>query len=54
MFGKLAKLMSAKPNEKVRNGQAESNLFIRRAAIAFMGVLALTGVLLANLYHLQI
>ncbi len=54
MFGKLVKLMSPKPNEKVRNGQAESNLFIRRAVIAFIGVLALTGVLLANLYHLQI
>ena len=54
MFGKLGKLMSAKPHEKVRNGQAESNLFARRAVVAFVGVLALTGVLIANLYHLQI
>ncbi len=40
--------------EKVRNGKAEVNLFVRRALIAFLGVLALTGVLLTNLYHLQV
>lgn len=54
MFGKLGKLTSSKPREKVRDGQAESNLFARRAVIAFAGVLALTGVLIANLYHLQV
>ncbi|EFX92909.1 penicillin-binding protein 2 [Actinobacillus ureae ATCC 25976] len=54
MFGKLGKLTNPKPREKVRDGQAESNLFARRALVAFIGVLALTGVLLTNLYHLQI
>lgn len=53
MFKKLSKWVPKK-YEKVRNGQAEKNLFIRRAVVAFIGVLALTGVLLANLYHLQI
>ncbi|KMK51068.1 penicillin-binding protein 2 [[Actinobacillus] muris] len=54
MFGKLGKLTKPKHYEKVRNGQAELNLFIRRALIAFLGVLGLTGILLTNLYHLQI
>ena len=54
MFAKLGKLTSQKPREKVRDGKAESNLFARRALIAFIGVIALTGVLLTNLYHLQI
>ncbi|OOR99044.1 penicillin-binding protein 2 [Haemophilus paracuniculus] len=54
MFGKLGKWIASKPTEKVRDGQAEVNLFARRALIAFVGVLALTGVLLANLYNLQI
>ncbi|QLB15710.1 penicillin-binding protein 2 [Mannheimia granulomatis] len=54
MFGKLGKLTSSHSREKVRDGQAESNLFARRALVAFMGVLALTGVLLTNLYHLQV
>lgn len=54
MFGKFTKLSSANRYEKVRDGLAESNLFARRALIAFLGVLALTGVLLVNLYHLQI
>lgn len=54
MLGKLRKLTSSKPKEKVRDGQAESNLFARRALVAFIGVLALTGVLFTNLYHLQI
>lgn len=51
MFGKLIK---PRVYEKVRNGQAEKNLFIRRALVAFLGVLALCGVLLGNLYSLQI
>ncbi|VEB27179.1 penicillin-binding protein 2 [Actinobacillus lignieresii] len=54
MFGKLGKLTNPKPREKVRDGQAESNLFARRALVAFLGVLVLTGVLLTNLYHLQV
>ena len=54
MIGKLGKLTKPKKYEKVRNGQAELNLFVRRALVAFIGVLVLTGVLLTNLYHLQI
>ncbi len=33
---------------------AESALFVRRALVAFLGILLLTGVLIANLYNLQI
>lgn len=51
MFGKFFRTPTY---DKVRNGQAEKNLFIRRALIAFLGVLALTGILLGNLYQLQI
>ncbi|QBQ63883.1 penicillin-binding protein 2 [Actinobacillus indolicus] len=54
MIGKLGKLTKSKRYEKVRNGQAELNLFVRRAFVAFIGVLVLTGVLLTNLYHLQV
>lgn len=52
MFGK--KRTASTGREKIRNGQAETNLFVRRALIAFLGVLGLTAVLLANLYNLQI
>ena len=54
MFGKFGKLTQPKRREKIRNGQAEKNLFIRRALVAFLGVLGLTSILLANLYNLQI
>lgn len=54
MLGKLGKLTKTKPYEKQRNRQAEVNLFMRRAFIAFIGVLGLTAILLINLYHLQI
>ncbi|WP_075180664.1 peptidoglycan DD-transpeptidase MrdA [Pantoea sp. 1.19] len=37
-----------------RDYNAESALFVRRALIAFFGILLLSGVLIANLYHLQI
>ncbi|MDX5627910.1 MULTISPECIES: peptidoglycan DD-transpeptidase MrdA [unclassified Brenneria] len=37
-----------------RDYTAESALFVRRALVAFLGVLLLSGVLIANLYHLQI
>ncbi|WP_099121687.1 peptidoglycan DD-transpeptidase MrdA [Xenorhabdus sp. KK7.4] len=37
-----------------RDYTAESALFIRRALVAFVGVILLTGVLIANLYNLQI
>ncbi|OAQ13969.1 penicillin-binding protein 2 [Bibersteinia trehalosi Y31] len=54
MFSLLSKWVKPKKYEKVRNGQAEKNLFIRRALIAFLGVLGLTGILLTNLYNLQV
>ena len=38
----------------IRDYSAESNLFIRRALVAFAFVIVLFGILLANLYHLQI
>ena len=37
-----------------RDHSAESALFVRRALVAFAVIILLTGVLLANLYHLQI
>jgi penicillin-binding protein 2 len=37
-----------------RDHTAESALFIRRALVAFAGIILLTGILVANLYHLQI
>jgi penicillin-binding protein 2 len=37
-----------------RDYTAESSLFVRRALVAFLGILLLTGVLIANLYNLQI
>lgn len=37
-----------------RDYSAESALFVRRALVAFVGILLLTGVLIANLYNLQI
>lgn len=52
MFGQFAK--TAQNANKVRNRQAEKNLFVRRALIAFLGVLGLTSILLVNLYNLQI
>ncbi|KAA8999952.1 peptidoglycan DD-transpeptidase MrdA [Affinibrenneria salicis] len=37
-----------------RDYTAESALFVRRALVAFSGILLLSGILVANLYHLQI
>ncbi|WP_086108032.1 peptidoglycan DD-transpeptidase MrdA [Xenorhabdus vietnamensis] len=37
-----------------RDHSAESALFIRRALVAFIGIIILTGILIANLYNLQI
>ena len=36
-----------------RDYTAESSLFVRRALVAFLGILLLTGVLIANLYNVQ-
>lgn len=43
-----------KPRSAFRDHTAEASLFIRRALIAFAVVLLLFGVLITNLYHLQI
>ncbi len=37
-----------------RDYSAEQKVFVRRAFIAFVGVLLLSSVLVVNLYHLQI
>lgn len=37
-----------------RDYTAESALFVRRALIAFIGILILTGILMVNLYRLQV
>ena len=37
-----------------RDYSAEQSLFVRRAIIAFLGILILSSVLVVNLYHLQI
>ena len=39
---------------KMRDHGAESSLYWRRAVIAFMGIVVLMGILITNLYHLQI
>lgn len=45
--------MKKQPNP-FRDYSAESALFVRRAVVAFLGILLLSGVLVANLYNLQI
>ncbi|WP_237467904.1 penicillin-binding protein 2 [Vibrio stylophorae] len=39
---------------EIRDHNAESALFFRRAVVSFAGILALVGVLLLNLYHIQV
>lgn len=38
----------------IRNHEAEIKLFKRRAIIVFLGIIALLGILVANLYNLQV
>ncbi|MDP2532150.1 penicillin-binding protein 2 [Photobacterium damselae subsp. piscicida] len=38
----------------MRNHRAESALFFRRALVSFIGIAVLVGVLLTNLYHIQV
>ncbi|MBE2895216.1 penicillin-binding protein 2 [Spirabiliibacterium falconis] len=40
--------------EIIRDNKAEQNLFLRRVLVAFIGVIVLLGLLLLNLYHLQV
>ena len=39
---------------QIRDYTAEANLFARRAIVAFMGIIVLVGILLANLYYIQV
>ncbi|BFU61174.1 MULTISPECIES: penicillin-binding protein 2 [Rodentibacter] len=50
----LKKFFAAPTHEPIRDKKAERNLFTRRTLVAFIGIIAVTGVLFANIYHLQI
>lgn len=50
----LKKFFTSSNHEPIRDKKAERNLFARRTLVAFIGILALTGVLFANIYHLQV
>ncbi|UTV28335.1 penicillin-binding protein 2 [Photobacterium atrarenae] len=39
---------------QIRDHRAESALFFRRALVSFAGIVVLVGVLLTNLYHIQV
>ncbi|MGF1836636.1 penicillin-binding protein 2 [Photobacterium sanguinicancri] len=39
---------------QIRDHRAESALFFRRALVSFIGIIVLVGVLLTNLYHIQV
>ena len=39
---------------QIRDHRAESALFFRRALVSFIGIVVLVGILLTNLYHIQI
>ncbi|MCG3847139.1 penicillin-binding protein 2 [Photobacterium damselae] len=39
---------------QIRDHRAESALFFRRALVSFIGIAVLVGVLLTNLYHIQV
>ena len=45
--------MKKEPNP-FRDYSAESALFVRRALVAFLGILLLSGILVANMYNLQV
>ncbi|MGL4486206.1 MAG: peptidoglycan DD-transpeptidase MrdA [Yersinia sp. (in: enterobacteria)] len=45
--------MKKEPNP-FRDYSAEAALFVRRALVAFLGILLLSGILIANMYNLQI
>ncbi|MDO4430229.1 MAG: penicillin-binding protein 2 [Lonepinella koalarum] len=50
----LKKLFQTSKYDPLRDNKAERNLFARRALVAFLGVVGLTAVLMANMYHLQV
>ncbi|OOF10952.1 MULTISPECIES: penicillin-binding protein 2 [unclassified Salinivibrio] len=39
---------------QIRDHSAEAALFVRRAIVCFIGIIALVGILLTNLYHIQV
>ncbi|PCE69139.1 penicillin-binding protein 2 [Salinivibrio sp. YCSC6] len=39
---------------QIRDHSAEAALFVRRAIVCFVGIIALVGILLTNLYHIQV
>ncbi|MBE4607018.1 penicillin-binding protein 2 [Vibrio navarrensis] len=46
--------MIRKRRSQIRDYQAEARLFARRAVVSFIGIIALMGVLVANLYNIQV
>jgi len=46
--------MVIKKRESIRNHSAESNLFMRRTLVVFIAILVAIGILISNLYYLQI
>ncbi|MBE4593130.1 penicillin-binding protein 2 [Vibrio navarrensis] len=46
--------MIRKRRSQIRDYQAEARLFARRAIVSFIGIIALMGVLVANLYNIQV
>ena len=50
----LKKLLSQPQYDPIRDKKAERNLFARRALVSFIGVLALSVILVLNLYDLQV
>jgi len=46
--------MVIKKRESIRNHSAESNLFMRRTLVVFIAILIAIGILISNLYYLQI
>ena len=50
----LKKLLSQPQYDPIRDKKAERNLFARRALVSFIGVLALSVILILNLYDLQV
>ena len=50
----LKKFFAAPSHDAIRDKKAERNLFARRTLVAFVGILALSSVLFANIYHLQV
>lgn len=51
---RFPKTSAVKKRDKIRDHSAETNLFLRRIFVAFLGILLLTALLLVTLAHLQI